>query len=246
MTAPFNPAEATRLAAELAEDDERATAAPWERRRMPGHRFDLSAMFIVATEDGWQVADCYDNTPPEVKDSQCEANASAIARLRNNARAAADQLRAACEEVERHGAERQRLLGQEALAIRRNTTLSEVANSLTRAFDPQVVAMPAANAIDVLAAERDKLRAEVEGLKAGLLPASELPDHIARLAVAIGERDEARDRLARVEPKEDELDSVMSLLNWTRANHDKDSAARTWLERVVAAAIDAARKTEGE
>ncbi len=47
----------------------------------------------------------------------------------------------------------------------------------------------------------------------------------------------SRARLAIVMPKDDEVDSVMSLLNWTREKHDTDSAARQWLERVVEAAV---------
>ena len=41
----------------------------------------------------------------------------------------------------------------------------------------------------------------------------------------------------RVLPGDDEIDSVMSLLNWTREKHDADSTARLWLERVVAASL---------
>ena len=42
--------------------------------------------------------------------------------------------------------------------------------------------------------------------------------------------------LDEISPRENEIDSVMSLLNWARTNHDPDSAARVWLERVVAQA----------
>ncbi len=80
------------------------------------------------------------------------------------------------------------------------------------------------------------------------------------LAEARQERDEARAvsgitawagdvrlaaKFARALPREDEIDSVMSLLNWTRQHHDKDSAARQWLERVVAAAVTTPRSEVG-
>jgi hypothetical protein len=44
-------------------------------------------------------------------------------------------------------------------------------------------------------------------------------------------------KFATAVPRENELDSVLSLLNWCRTHHDKGSAARTWLERVVVTAL---------
>ena len=46
-----------------------------------------------------------------------------------------------------------------------------------------------------------------------------------------------RDRLLVLVPRENEVESIMSLLNWVRANHDGDSSARQWLERVADFAI---------
>lgn len=53
-------------------------------------------------------------------------------------------------------------------------------------------------------------------------------------------------KFAEALPREDEIDSVMSLLNWCRANHDADSAARLWLERAVSTALSTATKPREE
>lgn len=50
---------------------------------------------------------------------------------------------------------------------------------------------------------------------------------------ANGRAEVVRREYLALRPREDELDSVLSLLNWVRTHHDADSAARTWLERVV-------------
>jgi multidrug resistance efflux pump len=67
---------------------------------------------------------------------------------------------------------------------------ADLADTRTRMFEAE----RQANALE---AERDSARAEVERLKAGLLPASEMPEHIRQLAVVGIERDIAiadRDR----------------------------------------------------
>jgi hypothetical protein len=51
---------------------------------------------------------------------------------------------------------------------------------------------PGKDAYDLAAADVPRLLAEVTRLKSGLLLASELPDHILRHAIAVGERDMAR------------------------------------------------------
>ncbi len=61
--------------------------------------------------------------------------------------------------------------------------------------------------------------------------------HAGKLKLIEYATEQFREQLAAVMPADDEIDSVMSLLNWTRANHDEDSSARAWLERVVAAAL---------
>lgn len=75
--------------------------------------------------------------------------------------------------------------------------------------------------------EPDPLVARVKALR-------ETAERVAVLYAA--EQEETR-RMRAVLPRADELDSVMSLLNWTREHHDRDSSARQWLERVVETAL---------
>ena len=59
---------------------------------------------------------------------------------------------------------------------------------------------------------------------------------LQRLGAALDSSDEVE----ALRVRDDELDSVMSLLNLLRQTHDADSAARVWLERVVADAVSRA------
>lgn len=56
---------------------EAATPGPWKPRRMPGASPYEDAQFIVGTDGGDQIADCYDNT--RHTDAQSTSNATYIA-----------------------------------------------------------------------------------------------------------------------------------------------------------------------
>lgn len=109
-----------------------------------------------------------------------------------------------------------------------------------------------------LTKEREALKERVAELENGLvlremanecrLTAEERDQLHATVSQLTRERDEAREaagidkwagdirlaaKFAKLAPRGDEFDSVLSLLNWCRANHDADSSARVWLERVV-------------
>jgi hypothetical protein len=108
MTA-YDPAIAARLATELLEDDKRALPAPWKPcEAQPdakcgcGLIWSIPADRTVGTVHVRPNEEDYDGRPED---------ALAIARLRNNARAAGEQLRAACEEAEALRTESDQRLG---------------------------------------------------------------------------------------------------------------------------------------
>lgn len=112
--------EVARIITELREDDARMTPAPW-----------------IGGSDAVFVGSC---PILEAAAQDHEANCAGIARLRNNARAIADQLEAQQMEIER---------------LKR-----DVIGNVERLTKVQ----------DMLVAERDALRAEVEQLRQGLHP----------------------------------------------------------------------------
>ena len=94
MGAQYKPAEVERLISESREDDARLPAVPW--RIDPPESAQVAAGETV-------VADCWVSHPSDAIDPSINerSNASAIARIRNNLRAMADQLEAARAEVGR-------------------------------------------------------------------------------------------------------------------------------------------------
>ena len=95
---------------------------------------------------------------------------------------------------------------------------------------------------------RDTLRAENERLKRTLAqPHMEWAAGMHSVGVDIASEDKRiRAENEQLRPHDDEVDSVMSLLNWTRQHHDRDSSARVWLERIVASIVDDPRKAGGK
>jgi hypothetical protein len=98
MTA-FNPIEAARLAEEMAEDD----TAIGDKYRASEHGPGNRDWFVAHEHYGI------------VTTHKRQPYAEAIARLRNNARSASEQLRAACAEVDRL-----RKLAEDAVGCARN------------------------------------------------------------------------------------------------------------------------------
>lgn len=86
----WNPDDAARLAAELREDDAMATSAPWRRGDFEHHHVfcDVGNPELMAPMLGRVLLRMNQHYP-------YAEDAAAIARLRNNARAAAEQLEAA-------------------------------------------------------------------------------------------------------------------------------------------------------
>jgi hypothetical protein len=98
--------------------------------------------------------------------------------------------------------------------------------------------------VDALEADRDALRAEVERLRAGLLPASDLPDHVRRrrarleagLAVAVGERDIAQA----------EVERLRNAYDGSRANRREENATAQADRDALRAAVEAGKRFAGE
>lgn len=157
----YDPAEIERLVREAREDDERMTEVPWEAQifeRCTGEPLHRWRIFLRGAQN------------PRTNSRDCdwtEADASGIARTRNNLTAMADQLEAAQREVERLTTERDnarwadktRRKVCEALSAERDRLRAEVER-----LNGQVGHLAADG--DYLDAERDRLRAELADILA--------------------------------------------------------------------------------
>lgn len=115
MTA-FDSIECARLAAEMREDDARMTPAPWVQRvtwdaygRIDGPQWPVA--HVLHDDDERHAID-------EDTAAYADGDISGIARLSNNALAAAEQLEAAVAEIERLTRERDEVLGEGVLSQR--------------------------------------------------------------------------------------------------------------------------------
>lgn len=138
----YNRDEAERIAREMAEDDERATGGEW-----------------FANHGSWSsnVTTGTDLVAPSVRRPDGEA----IARLRNNASAAAEQLRAAVAEVERLKA------------------LSRNIHSIAWAGGKHEAEQSAT-------ADRDRLAARIAALEAALVEACDIAESLSKYVPTFG------------------------------------------------------------
>lgn len=175
MLPAVNAKEVARLIEETREDDARMTPGTWEA---PGGWLKGSVTTGDITIDNDARVVVTGNPNFGNKDADCEA----IARLRNNARALADQLEAQQKEIERLGAEHDRARRQ----------IDRMIADEDKAVD---------RAVDDLVRERDQLRAynfgfqsEIERLKADLRCKRRVLSDFDEVA----ERDQLRAEVARL------------------------------------------------
>lgn len=164
MTAIYNPAEVERLVAEAREDDARMTQGPWTEP--DGNRLRGAVNALVggvhrqvaqASAEAPSAEDDLDCGPLDIAGPRLLANASGIARTRNNLRAMADQLEAARAEVDRL-TECMRVAGLQCFM--RHGAPEKVAEHL------RMVAASWTEHEAKLATERDAARTEVHQLRA--------------------------------------------------------------------------------